>query len=331
MVGKSEDRVIHAENRFFKGEKEPMNTPVKTTLATTLPLLLGALTTYLTIQSALGLLGTLVVPMLVVVAYLLLWNLFETKAAGRTITSVRTIQEEQARSLWKQKEILRGIAATERRVVEAEISGAPRASRTADESQSIIEFHLGYRVLRPSDLAGILTCVERIYRDIYAILDLPEESVRALFEGEVDLDRLWFETERHIRSRAIDSLRIDHIATGNSITFRVGTGWRPSAAFEKEGLVVTLPKGAAALLASGLMITGTVNYGAASVNEVLNAVKTWKEIQKIELEIEKIENAPPLLKEQLERDLGELLDRTTGSEESRGFEVRIPGVDEKSV
>jgi hypothetical protein len=113
--------------------------------------------------------------------------------------------------------------------------------------------------------------------------------------------RSGYNLEDVFRSHPEDILHIHSIETGNSITFKISTGWKPKVELIKGDFVISLPKGSLALLLTGFLITTVFDYSVSGYKEIL-------EIQKLKKENKILDNQ--LLKEQLDIFNSKLKDST---------------------
>jgi hypothetical protein len=120
------------------------------------------------------------------------------------------------------------------------------------------EMYLQYRVLPVAQFSEVLRTTEGLYRVVYGLLaDVPLIPARNRFLSDppvpprVSLSAV----NRRLREYPQDRLGVASIATGQSIKVRLKTGWFDVDLAQGE-LVVTIPKGAAAVLAAGTRLVG---------------------------------------------------------------------------
>ncbi|MEL6811727.1 MAG: hypothetical protein AAFP76_10370, partial [Bacteroidota bacterium] len=165
-----------------------------------------------------------------------------------------------------------------------------------------------YSRLQLAQLGEIVTSYNRIY-----------EIVTEIGRDEVDLD------SRNVFEYPEDVLEIEAIQTGNSITFKLKTGWRPSIDIKKGDFEVSIPKAYVNLLFVGYIVTNAISYG-------LDTYKGWIEIDKIELENEKLKfelnklrdktnRTSPDKQKELNMELQRLLDLTERSDYVSHIEI----------
>jgi hypothetical protein len=142
--------------------------------------------------------------------------------------------------------------------------------------------------------------------------------------------------EEMLRSNPDERLLIATISTGESIKIRCKTGWVPNVTAEGGDIVVEVPKGMLALIASASLLGGGVKYGIGVVKDYNDIIKTREEIQNIrdarmkereeaEKLRSKIAQSPPEIQNALETELNGFLNLTTRHDEILGVKLLARG------
>jgi hypothetical protein len=156
------------------------------------------------------------------------------------------------------------------------------------------EFYIDYKTLHLNDMNALFSSLNNLYNAIYRIENF--NTKKSLISP-----RSGYNLEDVFRSHPEDILHIHSIETGNSITFKISTGWKPKVELIKGDFVISLPKGSLALLLTGFLITTVFDYSVSGYKEIL-------EIQKLKKENKILDNQ--LLKEQLDIFNSKLKDST---------------------
>lgn len=177
------------------------------------------------------------------------------------------------------------------------------------------EFYIDYKSLTLSDLNQLFSTINDLYASVFAIENFSEMYEIVPFSE-------MYRFEEYLRSHPEDTLLIHSIETGNSITFKLTTGWKPKVDLIDGDFVISLPKGSIALLITGFIITKVFDYGISSYKGILEIEKLQKEIKvmdnkALEEEMEafnkKVENAPRDMQESFNRDLMRFYGMTLGN------------------
>lgn len=180
------------------------------------------------------------------------------------------------------------------------------------------EIYLSYRALEPGVFSGIMDSINLIYYTVYGISckRFIGEPIRALREVN-EQNRLLLQT----------------VETGQSITFKVKTGWAPSITMVNSDIAIELPKGAISLVATfSLLMTG-IEGGISMYSDVLDIVKKQNEIQmqslqqqKMALEVEKLlkelKEAPTSVKKEIDNNIQRFSKLTLGNRDINAIRLR---------
>ena len=120
------------------------------------------------------------------------------------------------------------------------------------------ELYIDYKRLQVNDVNILLGSLNSLYNAIYKI----QTSNYNNFIGE-----------EIFKSYPEDTFLIHSIETGNSITFKVTTGWKPKLEVIESDFVISLPKGAVTLLLTGYLVTKIFDYGISSYKGILEIEK----------------------------------------------------------
>jgi len=204
-----------------------------------------------------------------------------------------------------------------------------RPRSDSDLALAGVQVYLDYRRLGPSQLADILRSIEELFRAIYGLLIIPEEDVHLL-------TRRKFETSvsRHLKGHPEDQLNLSWIQTGDSIKFKVVAGWRTGIASTAEGdLVLKLPKGVAAVVVVGGILSAATAGITTTTKEALESWKTYGEIQlhekqkeKLDLEIQELKKkltAAPSINDSCDASLHEFISKTVGDHNMKRVEIDV--------
>ena len=162
-----------------------------------------------------------------------------------------------------------------------------RLIRKTDELSQIpfggLEFYIDYKMLPLGDINSLFASINNIYIAIYKIKDL---------NSNAPVSKLgYYNFEEILKSHPEDVLSVHSIETGNSITFKISTGWKPNIELIKGDFIISLPKGSVALLILGYLIIKIFDYSISNYKQLL-------EIQKLEKENKVLDNK--LFNEQLD-------------------------------
>jgi nitrogen fixation-related uncharacterized protein len=148
------------------------------------------------------------------------------------------------------------------------------------------ELYIDYKRLQVNDVNILLGSLNGLYNVIYKIQSSNNHN---------------FINEDIFKSYPEDTFLIHSIETGNSITIKVTTGWKPKLEVIEGDFVISLPKGAVALLLTGYLITKIFNYGISNYKEILEIEKLRIENKILEKEWQsfdaKLEETDPHLRE----------------------------------
>jgi hypothetical protein len=151
-----------------------------------------------------------------------------------------------------------------------------------------VEVYIDYKRLLFSDINSIFDTIGNLYSAIYIIERTQVENVS---HKENSFDTTIFKTHPE------DALYFHSIETGNSITFKVTTGWKPRVELLKGDFVIYLPKGGLSLLIFGFIASKIFDFGVSNLKEALEIKQIKKENRKLDIETEILKNQ--LLKEQI--------------------------------
>lgn len=148
------------------------------------------------------------------------------------------------------------------------------------------ELYIDYKRLQVNDVNLLLGSLSGLYNAIYKIQSSSNNK---------------FVNEEIFKSYPEDTFLIHSIETGNSITIKVTTGWKPKLEVIESDLVISLPKGAVALLLTGYLISKIFDYGISNYKEILEIEKMRMENKILENELKsfdsKLDESDPHLKE----------------------------------
>ncbi len=189
---------------------------------------------------------------------------------------------------------------------EKDVDRGKDAERGFDGPPLILGVYLAFRQLECRHAGRFLVTIDDLYRDVYIRLDAPETALSVDWFQKLDRRFRDVAFTRLVKQRPTDRLDVDSIYTGDSITFRFRSGWRPGLDVRKDKIVVSLPKPLAALAVTGTLLNGALALG----NNSLDAILKYQQIQKQELEIEELHQKLRAAPEPIQQDLKQFLDLT---------------------
>ena len=151
---------------------------------------------------------------------------------------------------------------------------------------------------------SLFATLNNIYSAVYQIESFNKNTILS--------KQPFYNINEILKSHPEDVLSIHSIETGNSVTFKISTGWKPNVELIKGDFIITLPKGSLALLITGYLITNIFDYGISNYKQIL-------EVQKLEKENKILENQ--LFKEQLSLFNSKLKDSSDEVKEKFQFEL----------
>ena len=166
------------------------------------------------------------------------------------------------------------------------------------------EFYIDYKTLPLNDMNSLFATLNNIYSAVYQIESFNKNTILS--------KQPFYNINEILKSHPEDVLSIHSIETGNSVTFKISTGWKPNVELIKGDFIITLPKGSLALLITGYLITNIFDYGISNYKQIL-------EVQKLEKENKILENQ--LFKEQLSLFNSKLKDSSDEVKEKFQFEL----------
>lgn len=156
-----------------------------------------------------------------------------------------------------------------------------KSTRMSSIPEGCFEVYLKYKSLEALQLAQLIQAIDDLYRVIYGLLYIEDfesnknESSLNMFNNQID---------EIFKVNLENRLEIESIFTGDSIKIRLKSGILPSFDIEDENITIGMPKGIAAAALTGYLLSASLNYTSSSVKAALETIKTYKEIQKIELD-----------------------------------------------
>ena len=202
---------------------------------------------------------------------------------------------------------------------------APKIIKAAEKSLSrqlpidCGEVYLKYETLELDVLSGIMYSIKNLYSLIYS-------------NGEYSLPK-----SRNVITKQ-DRLILYESKTGESIKFKVKTGWMPKVAADGEDVLLELPRSVIALLASFYVLSVAVENTTSSYKQIIDIVKTNNEIEiqslqqeKMSLEIEKIRkelrNISPKAQDSIDNELQHFLRRTVHNQDIKFIRLKTHHVE----
>jgi hypothetical protein len=164
-----------------------------------------------------------------------------------------------------------------------------------------LEFYIDYKSLPLNEINSLFETINNIYNLVYRIEGANESAMLLR------------------RSCPEDVLSIHSIETGNSITFKISTGWKPNVELIKGDFIISLPKGSLALLITGHLIAKMFDYGISTYRQILEIQKLEKETEALDDQLlrrqlnsfdSKLESSSDELKEEFQIELFKLYDIT---------------------
>jgi len=177
------------------------------------------------------------------------------------------------------------------------------------------EVYLKYERLELDVLSGLMYSIKNIYYLLYGC-----ES-----RGSISFNK------NNIRRQ--DRIILYESNTGESIKFKVKTGWMPRVEVDGEDIIVESPKAVITLLASFYLLSMAVENTTSSYRDILEIIKTDNDIEmqslqkeKTMLEIEKIKkelrNISPKAHDNIERELHHFLRHTVHNNDVKSIRLK---------
>lgn len=175
------------------------------------------------------------------------------------------------------------------------------------------EVYLKYEALELDVLSGIMFSI----RNIYYLLYNSAESYPHRRNKIKKHDRIYLYTSE----------------TGESIKFKVKTGWVPNISTDGVDIVIESPKSVIALLASFYLLSIAVEKTTASYKNILDIIKTENEIEmqsltreKVSFDIKKIKNelskVPTSCQEHIDKEIHHFLRHTVHNNDVKSIRIK---------
>ena len=207
---------------------------------------------------------------------------------------------------------------------------APRiieATKKSIEEQLPIdcgEVYLKYEVLELDVISGIMYSIKNIYYLLYNQCD----------------EKHFNKNKRRVKKQ--DRLILYTSETGESIRFKVKTGWVPRITTDGEDIILESPKSVITLLASFYLLSLAIENTTSSYKDILEIIKTNNEIEmqslqgdKLILEIEKLKkelrNTPPRVRENIEREVHHFLRHTVHNNDIKSLRLKTRHIETEQV
>jgi hypothetical protein len=187
------------------------------------------------------------------------------------------------------------------------------------EKQDVIpyggfEFYIDYKSLLLNDINLIFSTLNDLYNVIYKINGVDVNN--HLFNS------LDYNMNEIFKTHPEDVLCIHSMETGNSVTFKISTGWKPKVELINGDFIVSLPKGSLALFIAGFLIVKMFDYGVSSYKQILEIQKLEKENKALDNKAlnenlntfnVKYESVPIEVKNDFQKELGKFYKLTIGN------------------
>jgi hypothetical protein len=168
-----------------------------------------------------------------------------------------------------------------------------------EENNAII--YIKYKRLIVSDFSDLLYNIGNLYNLLLFLLDNDNP--------DSNIDDYQNIIKEYLNSNKEDRLEISYMSTGKSISFKFCNGYFPKLNIKKGDFVVKVPKAYSALFLTLIILDFVSSTGINKYKDVLEIIKTQKEIKKLDIELENIENKitnSDKLKNELENNLNQI-------------------------